>query len=192
MENVDVLILPTAHFNKRTGEPTPEGIKRINTAAALVKNSRVKSIAIIGGKRVTGLSEAEVYALYFATHFPEEYPTVKVVQAEAMCTNRDLVAFLPELKKITPNLTIGAVSYSDHLDQIRIVLKSFGYADFTGFESGESKLYSNFVIWIIKITTKIDPKWSWLGYPLVLKSHNRINQVLANSTKTMSLNKLDR
>jgi hypothetical protein len=193
---IDLAILPTAGIVWSTEEncwiPTPSGKMRCDKLISMWKNGEIRAIAIIGGRRIGSQSEALTYAEYMRIHCPGIY--IAIVDAQATCTNRDLVAandriasFLQTRYSQSPQESvIGIVSYQEHLERIEIVLRHLGFKNFVRILSGETANYTlpflppktgNFLVeWSLTTVTRIDPEWRLIGWPLVWAADRRLRE----------------
>lgn len=182
---IDILILPTAGFDRKTGLPIKNGLCRINTAIRLIQQGEVKAVAILGGKRVKGPGEADLYMNYIRHNFYEVIDKINwIVDASATFINRDLPAGLPpmfvERVIIKNNKEVGITSYKEHMERAAITLQSMGIRNISFHNSGEPKAYSPLMEKGLTALTMIDPKWSWFPPCLLLVrlANRRLNETL--------------
>jgi len=163
----DLVFLLTAGFDLKTGIPTKNGLKRVEKAISLITESQVKVVSIIGGLRLSGLGEADLYMQYITLHYPEVVDRVVwIVDSSATCTPRDLLGCLP---KVDPAIKpfgrayakVGIISYEEHMERANITLYSLGFRKTYYCNSGETRIMSKTMESILNILTWIDPGWKW-------------------------------
>lgn len=182
----DLFIVPTAGFDPATGELNEAGQLRMDKAAELIRQGKVRVLLILGGRRVSGPNEANLHFRYFVLNHPDVAEKVPVhVLAPACCTNRDIWKGRKEIRQILSSsgidrkkARIGATSYTAHLRQIATVLQAIGLRHFQGVESGEKQVYSDRQIGLILGTTYLDPFWLFPpGLIFALMANRRAHQV---------------
>jgi hypothetical protein len=189
---VDVLTVPTAGLATDDNavilaQPKLSGICRIEKAHELLVRWRTRRVVYLGGDRESGPSEASVYYHEHLTRFPDDVASVFMIVASEVCTTRDYMAgkqpLIGHLKaRNTDELkgTIGATSYPEHLTLIKRVLKSLGFPNFVGFDSGETEKHAARDLVIMDIVGAVDPQWRWLGLPLVQRAESRRKLVVGS------------
>lgn len=163
----DLVFLLTAGFDLKTGIPTENGLKRIEKAISLIMESQVKVVAIIGGLRLSGLGEANLYMQYISLNYPDiASKVIWIVDSSATCTPHDLLGCV---KKIDPVIKpygrtyakVGIISYKEHMERANTTLYSLGFRKTYYCNSGETRIMSKTMESVLSILTWIDPGWKW-------------------------------
>lgn len=177
------ILVPTGGILEREGEwmPTPAGLCRIRTVVEEVRAGWAGTVFLIGGKRRTGPSEAEVYDAYLRALLAEaglEAPRI-VTDAQSVITNRDILLALPVLERELGvsgwrrrhGAGVRVVSYDLHYQRIRIVLGWLGFWKTERLPSGEERRYSLPMEGALIALTAIDPFFAWtpMGWLAVWK-----------------------
>lgn len=161
----DRLVIPTAGFAPGTTQPSPNGIIRMEKAAACVDAGLLSPgglIYIVGGYRESGPSEAEAYMEYFAAHFPTASRYVRGLKPREKCTARDMVHLLENFPGLKHHV-IGLTTYDEHCRRTALTLRSLGCRKIVCYETTEKRHYSEVMEKLLMVITWLDPKWNWLG-----------------------------
>lgn len=189
---IDLLIVPTAGLDTVTGLAPLDGRQRLDTAAALLKNGKALALAIVGGRRRTGPSEADAHAAYFRSRHRGLADKLAIVSAPSTCTNRDLEAVEPELRRYLKSVgknrstaIIGTVSYDKHLAQISIVLRALGYRRIRTIPTTSKPHYEEWQLERLIAVTRQDPFWrkTVQGRMLAGLANRRLNQCYLGTIK---------
>lgn len=186
MIKADLLIVPTAGFDAATGIPTEAGRSRLRSADEALRFGETQAIAIIGGRRLSGPGEAEVYYRYAQEHFDRVAMATVIVDASATCTNRNLLAvadkirsYLASVGKDMATAELGVTSYEQHMERVAIVLRRMGYKrPIQHRHSFEPRAYPKDIEELFNWITKLDPGWKCLGLPFVWLANRRLKEVL--------------
>lgn len=175
----DLVIVPTAGC--KNGKPSVPGALRFIQALQHCHRGDANVIAVIGGRREKGPSEAQAYYDWASIQTADTDLFVKLVSGEALCSARDLLAADAGFRKILAatdkeptNARIGVVTYWEHFVRIRTTLQFLGYnGDIEWVKSGEIQAYHSIIEAALIAVTSLDPLWTWLGLPLIWQASKR-------------------
>lgn len=190
MAAVELVIVHTCGFEPGTKAPDVSGLSRIHRAASILKANENDSVVDDPGykKKYVAFvgSIAKSYESFFRKRYPEYAHLIAFSDCHCKITNRDLEAadsriwqfFLdhgsPSIHHARLFDLIGMISHPDHInDIIKPVLKSLGYCNLIPYPTNEKRPYSAIVQILLKWITKVDPRYKWLGLPLVWMTRNR-------------------
>jgi hypothetical protein len=182
--DLKLLLLATAGIDPVTKGPTEAGIWRLTTANEAIRNGLCSVVAIIGGRRLFGKNEAEVYYEYAKKYFPALADRIVIVDASATCTNRDLLAAGPKIDKYLASVgesrtttAIIIVSYDRHMDRMEITLRWMGFSSIFRINSLEKSEYPWWKEALTYWVTRFDPAWRGLaGRLLVCVADRRLKE----------------
>jgi hypothetical protein len=168
---IDVLILPTAGWDNENGKPTVSGLHRIEKAVHMVSHGETKAVLVLGGKRDSGKSEAEMYIEYIKKNYLASIVenTIWDWDASATCTQRDivegewkLVNLLQKLEVYAPlfgHFVVGLDSYPGHAKRATKALQRKPGQEIVIVDSGKKCMYSPRTEAMLDNITDRDPKW---------------------------------